>query len=256
MIRRPPRSTLDRSSAASDVYKRQIQIRLKESLYLYPAPLLEFLDNDFNKWWRNYDRSLKTLSYGLYVKHINLTGNGDEITAYAQAGFTRKISLDYDFPFLNKSNTLGLGLTTFFSANKEIAFTTKGNYLQFKRDLDMDLLRRSKFGLRIVFRPKLFIKQYLVANWYNFNGSDSLTQFYNKDFFNGKKKLKFLELEYAAIYDTRDIVPYAMHGDHLVGYLSKAGFGDKSDINIFYVGAMASHYTLSLIHISEPTRPY
>ena len=26
MIRRPPRSTLDRSSAASDVYKRQIQI--------------------------------------------------------------------------------------------------------------------------------------------------------------------------------------------------------------------------------------
>ena len=27
MIRRPPRSTLDRSSAASDVYKRQIQAR-------------------------------------------------------------------------------------------------------------------------------------------------------------------------------------------------------------------------------------
>ena len=26
MIRRPPRSTLDRSSAASDVYKRQIQV--------------------------------------------------------------------------------------------------------------------------------------------------------------------------------------------------------------------------------------
>ena len=27
MIRRPPRSTLDRSSAASDVYKRQVQLR-------------------------------------------------------------------------------------------------------------------------------------------------------------------------------------------------------------------------------------
>ena len=26
MIRRPPRSTLDRSSAASDVYKRQVQV--------------------------------------------------------------------------------------------------------------------------------------------------------------------------------------------------------------------------------------
>ena len=29
MIRRPPRSTLDRSSAASDVYKRQIYFRCK-----------------------------------------------------------------------------------------------------------------------------------------------------------------------------------------------------------------------------------
>ena len=30
MIRRPPRSTLDRSSAASDVYKRQAQVVLAE----------------------------------------------------------------------------------------------------------------------------------------------------------------------------------------------------------------------------------
>ena len=31
MIRRPPRSTLDRSSAASDVYKRQLQVALHNS---------------------------------------------------------------------------------------------------------------------------------------------------------------------------------------------------------------------------------
>lgn len=116
--------------------KAHIQINLKEALFIYPAPLLEFLDNDFNKWWRNYDRSLKTLSYGLYLKHINLTGNGDEMTLYGQAGFTRKISLDYDFPFANKSNTLGFGFTTFYSANKEIAYKTKDNYLQFERDLE------------------------------------------------------------------------------------------------------------------------
>ena len=32
MIRRPPRSTLDRSSAASDVYKRQVLTRVKEKI--------------------------------------------------------------------------------------------------------------------------------------------------------------------------------------------------------------------------------
>mgnify|MGYP003381537123 CR=1 FL=1 len=33
MIRRPPRSTLDRSSAASDVYKRQVQSAIEQNGY-------------------------------------------------------------------------------------------------------------------------------------------------------------------------------------------------------------------------------
>src|SRR5678810_1103999 len=36
MIRRPPRSTLDRSSAASDVYKRQ----LLDQAFAFPSPTL------------------------------------------------------------------------------------------------------------------------------------------------------------------------------------------------------------------------
>lgn len=223
--------------------KSHIQIRLKEGLFIYPAPLFEFLDNDFNKWWKNYDRSLKTLSYGIFLKHINLTGNSDELTVYGQAGFTKKISIDYDFPFLNKANTIGFGLTTFYSANREVAYTTKDNYLQFIRDLDRDLIRRSKVGARMVYRPKLFIKHYLLANWYKFDGTDSLTQYYNPDFFNGRKKIDFLELEYAVTYDTRDVVPYALKGDRLLGYLSKSGLSKENNINIFYIGAQAAHYT-------------
>ena len=223
--------------------KAHIQINLKEALFIYPAPLLEFLDNDFNKWWRNYDRSLKTLSYGLYIKHINLTGNGDEMTLYGQAGFTRKISLDYDFPFANKSNTLGFGFTTFYSANKEIAYKTKDNYLQFERDLEKDQLRRTKVGVRAVYRPKLVIRHHILLNYYSFKGSDSLTQFYNRDYFNGQSKLKFLELEYAAVFDTRDIVPYAMKGDHIIAYVNKTGFSKNNDIKVFYAGLLAYHYT-------------
>ena len=44
MIRRPPRSTLDRSSAASDVYKRQLECkskRLSEVLELFTKTAIE-----------------------------------------------------------------------------------------------------------------------------------------------------------------------------------------------------------------------
>src|SRR5678815_5869098 len=44
MIRRPPRSTLDRSSAASDVYKRQLlhsasSVPFSSNIYIYPKYL-------------------------------------------------------------------------------------------------------------------------------------------------------------------------------------------------------------------------
>ncbi len=38
MIRRPPRSTLDRSSAASDVYKRQVNDFSMQGNYTYITP--------------------------------------------------------------------------------------------------------------------------------------------------------------------------------------------------------------------------
>src|SRR5450756_3235311 len=58
MIRRPPRSTQSRSSAASDVYKRQEWARAGE------AP--QVLDHDFPSWAEG-----KALPYGVY----DLAGN-------------------------------------------------------------------------------------------------------------------------------------------------------------------------------------
>lgn len=218
-----------------------IGIRAREGLYLYPAPLLEFLDNDFNKWWRNYNRSFKTLSYGLYAKHINLTGNGDEITVYGQAGFTRKVSLEYEYPYLNRSNTIGVGITAFYAANKEVAFKTSGNYLQFRRDFDDDLLQRVKYGLRFAYRPGIYSRHYLLVNFYHFRASDSLAYFYNENFFNGKKRLDFPEFEYAFRFDNRDIIPYAMKGWDVLTYLNKTGL-KKDDLHVLFLGLQASKY--------------
>src|SRR5678809_1194647 len=51
MIRRPPRSTLDRSSAASDVYKRQVYSR-----YKFATPLANG-SKTFGMWVPNTDPS-------------------------------------------------------------------------------------------------------------------------------------------------------------------------------------------------------
>lgn len=227
-----------------------VNIHCKEALYIYPAPLLEFIDNDFNKWWRNYNRSLKRLSYGLFLSDINIPGNGDRLTVYGQAGFTKKISIDYDYPYLNHSNTLGIGFTGFYAANREVAYKTIDNFLVLKRNLDQDLLKRVKLGARMFYRPAIYAKHLVEINYYHFNINDSLTTSYNPDYLNNRSKLSFPEFIYLFRYDTRDVVPYAMKGWSLGLYFSQIGLSrhdiHKSDAGLLLSGFFKITPKLSL----------
>ena len=64
MIRRPPRSTLDRSSAASDVYKRQLEENGANTLYL----ALGFL-----KWFETQESELARYAPILLLSLIHIS---------------------------------------------------------------------------------------------------------------------------------------------------------------------------------------
>ena len=66
MIRRPPRSTLDRSSAASDVYKRQVEEGLA---YLESQPDVEGLI------FSTGGEALLTSGMGQFGERLDIIGN-------------------------------------------------------------------------------------------------------------------------------------------------------------------------------------
>ena len=75
MIRRPPRSTLDRSSAASDVYKGQAQARLKEHDGDLDAAF-RLLDEAKRLYVRSlipYTRPIEALKARIYLKQERLS---------------------------------------------------------------------------------------------------------------------------------------------------------------------------------------
>ena len=68
MIRRPPRSTLDRSSAASDVYKRQLNCLVE---LFQPKRIILLLTKEAGEVLANIDRSKMTIVYDLSLIHIS-----------------------------------------------------------------------------------------------------------------------------------------------------------------------------------------
>jgi hypothetical protein len=227
----------------SDSSTISLNINLTESWYIYPAPLLEFLDNDLNKWLYNYKLSLTKISYGLNLRHINLTGNADKLSAYVQGGFTRKFSLEYNFPYLNKKKTLGAGFLFFYAKNRDLAYMNYQNKLIFYRDESLNLLTRTKFGFSVNYRPYLFWTFSMFNNFIDMRVDESVRRLLNPDYLPAQR-LFLHELTLFAAHDSRNIAPYPTRGKYFNAWFTSTENFKKGQIHQKQIGAYAGFYTL------------
>ena len=88
--------------------KVHLLVSVEETWYLYPVPIFELADRNFNVWWVEQGRSLQRLNFGMEFAHLNFSGKKDRLKISAKYGYTRKYALSYSLPFFNKAQTLGL----------------------------------------------------------------------------------------------------------------------------------------------------
>src|SRR5450756_2638510 len=124
MIRRPPRSTQSRSSAASDVYKRQIQNDiLKEYIargtYIYPPRPAMRLITDIFAWARSEMPEWNTISISGY--HIREAGS----TATQELAFTFANAIAY----IEAAIAAGLGVDA-FAPRLSFFFNSHNDFLE------------------------------------------------------------------------------------------------------------------------------
>ena len=107
MIRRPPRSTLDRSSAASDVYKRQVIDGLHFSFHDARVPIkpfgIDFSHVDVNK--------ASLAGYELAVIGDSITAHLEQFSLRERSGF--RVDQLTGIANVSGSGSLILNLTSF-----------------------------------------------------------------------------------------------------------------------------------------------
>lgn len=198
-----------------------IVITVKESWHLYPAPIFELADRNFNVWRKEMCYDMDRVNYGLRVDHLSFTGMKDKLKLKYQIGYTRKYEIEYMYPYLK--NGWGLGLTSFYSENKEIGYKNEGNLVLFKKYKDERiLLRRMRFGLFGTKRSSAFVN-HLVSVEYHYNRTDPIVaKELNADYFpRGYDHINFLRLEYLYKFN-QTIFPIYPEGGHAAQFQFKA----------------------------------
>ena len=221
----------------------EIHISVSENWYIFPSWIFELADRNFNVWWKDQNRSLERVNYGLKLSHYNLTGYRDALKLKMQFGYTRKFEAVYSFPFITEN--FGAGFSVFYSDNKEIGYITIENKTLFQKAEDERLLlKRFRSGAQFFYRPSTHLfsgfRLELHRNAVNPFVIEELNPAY---FLNGRTSIKFFFAEFDVQYDKRIYNLYPQGGYTFFANVKKEGFGIFNEYNNFSITGGWEVYT-------------
>ncbi|MBP7272906.1 MAG: BamA/TamA family outer membrane protein [Saprospiraceae bacterium] len=219
-----------------------VEVIVKESWYIYPYPIFELADRNFNVWWVQQNHDWRRINFGVRLYYQNPAGLGDLVKLTAQYGYTQKYEAEYNLPYINKKQTLGLSVNTFFTKNKEIGYTTRQNILAFRTIGNEELIRRQRYWLQLNYRPRLRNYHFARLEHHQNRIAEEVVML-NPDFFlNGSTQQRFLAAHYQYFYDNRDIKFYPINGSFFTLLVRKEGILPKDEINTLSIASMWGKY--------------
>jgi outer membrane protein assembly factor BamA len=214
-----------------------VLVTVAERWYTWPVPIFEVQERNFNDWWERKD--FARANYGFYLNRENFRGRKEELSFYAQFGYTVKYGIAYDIPYLTHKQTGGLGFSFSYGHNHEIAYMTSDNHQLYFKDPN-DYVRKEYVGkLKYFYRKGIHNSQYFEAKYVNALVNDTV-RFITVDYFEkNKMEMKFFGLDYSIRTDFRDSRQYPLKGYFFEFEITKLGLGilkeEKMEVTNFYL---------------------
>lgn len=206
----------------TDIQKVDIRISLVERWYVWPVPIIQFTDRNFNTWWESGD--FTRVNYGMGLKWNNFSGRMDVVESMIRFGKNHQFSLVYTNPYIDRHKRLGAGIEAGYRKNREVGFQTKNDKLIYAF-LSDGLSAEKFFSIQATYRNDIFTTHQLIGGYRAFSFSDSLIAL-NPDYsYPNERDPAFLYLYYKLKIDHRDIKYYPLSGWYADLEMNKSGLG-------------------------------
>jgi Surface antigen variable number repeat len=213
-----------------DFDKIDIVVRVTERWYLFPIPLIDIIDRNFNDWWVNQGHDLNRIIYGLSLYHFNMRGMNERMTVTAQFGFTKRFEVDYSMPYIDRSQRHGLSFSGKYLEYNNLHYKTIDNNRIFVET--EDLLRTSfAFGARYTLRNSFYTRHGFALEYSQTQVSDTVLQLNANYLGTGTNDQKYLKATYKFDIDKRDIAAYPLKGFRFQAKLYQIGFGFENNVS-------------------------
>lgn len=208
-----------------------LRVELKERWYIFPLPILELADRNFNEWRNQRNADIRRIEWGLRFRHDNFRGRNEKLNIVLQGGFTKKYEIFHQLPFINQKRTIGLDYGISYSTNKSVGFGQEDNQLVFL-DAEQVLRRRFYTTLGVSFRSNFFSIHKTGLNFHRNTISDELLKVSSFYLGEGKTIQRYFKLFYHYNLNKTNINYYPTEGFHLNIEVEQEGLGLFNDLNV------------------------
>lgn len=210
-----------------DSNKIKLHTHVQERWYIWPVPIFEIQDRNFNTWWQTKD--LFRINYGIVVDHENFTGRKDKFSIVIQRGYSEKYGVVFRKPYINTQQTIGVRTSFFFKQSNETQYQTLYNKPVFYRDYKKHIIQLIEAKLSFSYRKKYFDSHTIEIAYNYWHIHDTLLNL-NPNLLNEQhiNNLQYFYLYYSYLFNNTDIQYYPLKGWIAGGSVSKNGLGISS----------------------------
>lgn len=200
-----------------------VQVMVDERWYLWPVPIFELAETNFNTWWLTKD--FRRTNYGGYLYWYNFTGNNDRLYAKFQFGYTRQFAAEYRSGFVDSVGHWAFKSGWSYAQNAEITVGTRDNKRIFYSPPEGNSREITSVYTDLQYRKAFDTRHTLGIKYTSAAVLDTVTE-QNADYFNtGRTTADYFSLQYEYQWDRRDERRFTRDGHFISVRLRQDGLG-------------------------------
>ena len=232
-------------SAENHNGKTDIIIEVVERWYIWPYPILEISERNFNVWWDEFKESnysdFSRMNYGAFLVWENFRGKNELLKIKYRKGFKEHYLFRYEIPYFNKEKTIGFTAFAQQFRRKKSFYNTFDNQLLYYENDKQYTTKDFELEMDVLYRNDTRHKHKLKLHYLFSNIADSIALLNPNYLNNGQNNGSYYKITYQYANEQRDYITYPLKGHYLHFELTK-NFPGTSSVNHFEVMAKAEKH--------------
>jgi len=222
----------------------EIRIDVVEKWYIWPFPIFEISERNFNTWWKEFSANnysdFSRLNYGVSFNWENFRGRNELLKLKIRKGFKEHYLLSYEVPYFNKNKTIGINTNLQFFKRKKTHFSTEKNKLNYFESGTFNSIDY-ELNTEIIYRKNLHQKHKLKFTYLQSTIADTIAILNPNYLSNSLSNTSIYSLRYIFKYENRDYIAYPLHG-YAINFGAKKYLSAKANVKHFEFATKVEKY--------------